>query len=130
MVIRWQKTLEVVTCFTYLGLRFTRQLSLTQIASEQAIKGKRILVSILAKLYKYGQISNEVFLKIFDTKISPVLMYRAEIWDTDYQQAVERVHYYACKSYMCVRLNYPNDAVLGDCGQFPMYIVAYKRCLI
>ena len=61
------KALEVVTCFTYLGLRFTRQLSLTQMANEQAIKGKRILVSILAKLYKYGQISNEVFLKIFIT---------------------------------------------------------------
>ena len=98
-------------------------------ANEQAIKGKRILVSILAKLYKYGQISNEVFLKLFDTKISPVRMYGAEIWDTDYQQAVERVHYYACKRYMCVRLNYSNDAVLGGCGRFPMYIVAYKRCL-
>ena len=56
-------------------------------------------------------------------------MYGAEIWDTDYQQAVERVHYYACKRYMCARLNYSNDAVFGDCGQFPMYIVAYKRCL-
>ena len=56
-------------------------------------------------------------------------MYGAEIWDTDYQQAVERVHYYACKHYMCVRLNYSNDAVLGDCGRFPVYIVAYKRCL-
>ena len=71
-------------------------------ADEQAIKGKRILVSILA-----------IFL-IFDTKIFPVLMYGAEIWDTDYQQAVERVHYYACKRYICVRLYYSNDAVLGD----------------
>ena len=58
------KALEVVTYFTYLGLSF--------MANEQAIKGKRILVSILAKRYKYRQISNEflffvcLFL-IFDT---------------------------------------------------------------
>ena len=31
------KALEVVSCFTYLGLKFTRQLSLTQMACEQAI---------------------------------------------------------------------------------------------
>ena len=40
------KAVGVVTCFTYLGLSFTRQLSLTLMANEQAIKGKRILVSI------------------------------------------------------------------------------------
>ena len=123
------EVLEVVLCFTYLGLSFTRQLSLTQMACEQAIKGKRILVPILSKLYKYGQMSNEVFFRIFDSKISPVLMYGTEIWGTDYQQAVERVHYYACKRYMCVRLNSINDVVLGECGRFPMYIVANKRCL-
>ena len=69
----------VVLCFTYLGLSFTRQLSL-----------------------------------------SPVLMYGAEIWGTYYKQAVEIVHYYACERYMCVRLNSTNDAVLVECGRFPM----------
>ena len=60
--------LEVVPCFTYVGLNFTRQLSLTQMASEQAVKEKRILISILSKLYNYGQLSREVFFKIFDKK--------------------------------------------------------------
>ena len=30
---------------------------------------------------------------------------------------------------MCVRLNASNDAVLGDCGRYPMYINAAKRCV-
>ena len=72
--------LEVVPCFTYLGLNFTRQLSLTQMACKQAVKEKRILISILSKLYIHGQLSSEVFFKIFDTKISSVLLYGAEIW--------------------------------------------------
>ena len=39
--------LGVVPCFTYLGLNFTRQLSLRQMACEQAVKGIRIPISIL-----------------------------------------------------------------------------------
>ena len=36
---------------------------------------------------------------------------------------------YACKRYMCVNLKTSNDAVLGDCGRYPMYIESTKRCL-
>ena len=82
-------------------------------ASEQAVKAKRILISILSKLHNYGQLSREVFFKMFDTKISPILMYGSEIWDVEYRQIVETIHHYACKRYMCVRLNSTNDAVLG-----------------
>ena len=121
--------LEVVPCFTYVGLNFTLQLSLTQMASEQAVKAKRILISILSKLYNDGQLSREVFFKIFDTKISPILMYGSEIWGIEYRQVVETIHHYACKRYMCVRLNSTNDAVLGECGRFPLNIQCNKRCI-
>ena len=98
-------------------------------AKDQAIKGKRVLISVLSKLYQYGQLTKEVFFKIFDTKISPVLLYGAEIWGVEKQIAIERVHYYACKRYMCVQTNSCNDAVLGDCGRFPLYIEGVKRSI-
>ena len=50
---RWTNdgvALEIVPCFTYVGLNFTRQLSLTLMASEHVVKAKLILVSILSKL--------------------------------------------------------------------------------
>ena len=34
-----------------------------------------------------------------------MLLPGAEIRGTDCQKAIERVHYYACKFYMCVRVN-------------------------
>ena len=40
------KALGVVPCFTYLGVNFTRQLSLTQMAGHQALKGKRVLITL------------------------------------------------------------------------------------
>ena len=111
--------LEVVPCFTYLGLNFTRQLSLEQMANDQATKGKRVLVSILSKLYRYCQLTNNVFFKIFDTKVLPILMYGAEIWGIQARQEVERVQHYACKRCLCARQNSTNDAVMGDCGRYP-----------
>ena len=55
------ENLEVVPCFTYLGLNFTRQMPLVQMANEQAMKGKPILVSVLYKQYQYEQLTNDVF---------------------------------------------------------------------
>ena len=120
---------KVETCFTYVGVNFTRQLSLIQMAKDQAIKGKRVLISVLSKLYQYGQLTKGVFFKIFDTKIGPVLLYGAEIGGIEKQLAIERIQYYACKRYMCVQSNSCNDAVLGDCGRYPMYIQAMKRSI-
>ena len=85
------ENLEVVPCFTYLGLNFTRQMSLVQMANEQAMQGKNIHVSVLSKQYRYGQLTNDEFLKMFHTKVLPVLIYGAEIWGTDVQQEIERV---------------------------------------
>ena len=121
--------LEVVPCFTYLGLNFTRQLSLEQMANDQATKGKHVLVSILSKLYRYGQLTNNVFFKIFDTKVLPILMYGAEIWGIQARHEVERVQHYACKHYLCARQNSTNDAVMGDCGRYPLYVTMANRVI-
>ena len=72
--------LEVVPCFN-----FTRQLSSTLMAREQAVIAKRFLISILSKLYNYGQLSSEVFFQFFYARISPILMYGSEIWGTEYK---------------------------------------------
>ena len=53
--------IEVVNGLTYVGALFTPKLSLEAMASEQAMKGKRALLSILSSLYKYGQLSGGTF---------------------------------------------------------------------
>ena len=113
LVIRWSSLRSSALFKLY-------KTTLVDADCEQTVKGKRILIAILTKRYRYGQLSSEVFFKIFDTKISPVLMYGADIWGIEYQHAVEKVHYYACKLYMCVMLNSSNDAILGECGRFPL----------
>lgn len=50
-------------------------------------------------------------------------------WGTHKQETIEAIHNYACKCYMCVKQKSTNCAVLGDCGRYPIYISAAKRCI-
>ena len=121
--------LEVVNCFTYVGLTFTMHLSLNRMSSDLAKKGKRVLVSLLSALYEYGQMQKHIFFTLFDMKVVPILLYGSEIWGFKKHNLLEQVQYYACERYMCVGMKSCNAAVLGDCGRFPLYIETAKRCL-
>ena len=55
-------------------------------------------------------------------------MYGAEIWGINYHHAIERVHFYACKRYICGRLNSSNYAVVTECGRYPLHVNMSKRC--
>ena len=121
--------LEVVNSFCYVGLSFTRQLSLTSMVNDLCIKGKRVLISILSSLYNSGQMPKSVFFKIFDIKICPQLLYGAEGWGLETFTELERVQHYACKRFMCVNQKTCNLVAVGDCERFPLYIETIKRCV-
>ena len=55
------ENVEVVNCFTCLGLSLSMQLSYNRIADDLAIKGKRVLISLLNSLYNLGQMPKNVF---------------------------------------------------------------------
>ena len=52
---------EVVNALTYLGLTLSMQLLFNRMASDQAIKAKRVLVFLLNSLYELGQLPKDVF---------------------------------------------------------------------
>ena len=95
------------------------QLSCNRMAIDKATKEKRVLISLLNSFYNLGQLPKDVFLKLFDRKVSPVLLYGSEIWSFTKREPTEVVHRYTCKRYMFVGLRACNAAVLGDCGRFP-----------
>ena len=120
---------EVVNSFTYVGVNFTSTMSLYKMAEAMSYKAKRILVSLLSSLYNYLPLSYQSYFKIFDTKISSVLLYGAELWGVENMQCVESIHIYACKRYASAPLKTSNVAIMGDCGRFPLYISASKKCI-
>ena len=67
--------IEVMNCYKYLGLRFTTKLSLTQTLNDLATKAKARTAQVLKCLWRLGSVHSEVFFKIYDAQILPVLMY-------------------------------------------------------
>ena len=71
--------LEDVKYFIYLGMPLSMQLSFNRMAIDQATKAKRVHISLLNYLYNLGQLPKDVFFKLFDRTVSPVLLYGSEI---------------------------------------------------
>lgn len=73
------RPIEIVKCFSYVGLNFTQTNSLFIMAKDQALKGKRVLIPILNKLYQYGQLPKNIYFNIFDTKVTPTTLWRRNL---------------------------------------------------
>ena len=89
-------------------------------ATKQAIKAKSVLVSVSSSLYKYGQLPNDIYFKLFDMKIKPILMYGAEIWGIFPNEMIKIVQRYACKRFLCVNQKSTNAAVMAECERYPI----------
>ena len=55
-------------------MTLSMQLFCNRMAIDQATKAKRVLISLLNSLYNLGQLRKDVFFKLFDRKVSPVLL--------------------------------------------------------
>ena len=75
--------------------------------------------------------------KIFDTMISPILLYNSEIWGgyvkSDFKawdgSQIERTHLKFCKHYLEVSNKASNVACRAELGRFPLLIAINQRIL-
>ena len=88
-----------------------------------AVQAKKVFIGILKSLNSVNDVSYNMFLKLFDSKIAPVLLYGAEVWGFSDFQVLESVHLYACKRFLNVKTSTPNAKVHGECGLYSMYIL-------
>lgn len=121
--------LESVSGFTYVGMYFSSTLSLYKMAEENAIKAKKALIVLLISILPLASLNSDSFFKIFDTKISPIMLYGSELWGMFDIHAIENIQTYACKRFLHTSLRSCNAAILGDLGRFPIKILAMKRCI-
>lgn len=80
---RWHvdgENLEVVRDFEYLGLKLSCSNSFYQTRQHQISKAKRAMFAIFSHLKSFGRIPRKILLRIFDVKISSILLYGCELW--------------------------------------------------
>jgi hypothetical protein len=93
--------------------------------AEQAKRAVFALKSILSK--KSCDVRTKLYL--FDTMITPILTYGAEVWGFHAALDIEKIHISFCKSVLGVNSKTSNVAVLGELGRMPMNILRQKRIL-
>jgi len=119
--------LEVVTKYTYLGLYFSTKLSSNVMLSDLATRAKIALSRVQRSLRKLVYVTPDVFFKVFDAQIQPILLYGSEIWGLDTCHLIEIVHLSALKQYLNVSQRTPNAMVYGDTGRYPLHVNAALR---
>ena len=124
-----REKLEVVNNYKYLGYTLTTKLSIDIPLREYAGKAKGKVLNIFKTLFRLGQIDIDIFFKLFDAQVKPMLLYAAEIWGTSHFDTIEKVHTFACKKLLGVSTRTPNTLIYGEVGRYPLYIDSIIRAL-
>ena len=115
--------MPVVNAYKYLGIIFSTKLSFTAACKDVSSKAKRALLYIIQRLRQYDNSSFQIFIKIFDAQIQPIMQYGSELWGL-YKSSVEceKVHLYALKKFLNVDMKTPNDLVYTELRRYPIMI--------
>ena len=56
-------------------------------------------------------------------------MYGSELWGFQQFGVLEKAHMFACKRYLNVNPQTPNNMIFGDLGRYPLYVTSAVRCV-
>ena len=118
--------IEEVDHYKYLGIiisngskRFSQHFSYLKENASRAI----IAASIYIRQAVKGQLPVNLYLKVFDTQIRPILENASEIWCQDIPiEELEQVQLKYLKTILGVSQSTPTAAVLGETGRFPLHM--------
>ena len=117
------KVMPVVNCYKYLGILFSTKLSFSAACNDLASKAKRALVIIIKQLKALDNYSLELFIKLFDSQVLPIMQYGSEVWGLDKNSILcEKTHLFAVKNFLNVDICTPNDLVYGEMKRYPITI--------
>ena len=121
--------LQVVNCYKYLGVDFTTMLSFNNLTGAFVSKAKQAIHEILSSLKKIDCYNLDVFTKLFDSKVKPILLYGSELWGCSQFDQIEKVHLFALKRFLNVSLHCSNNMVYAETGRYPMHICSQIRAV-
>ena len=102
--------MHVVNVYKYLGIYFSTRLSFVAACKDLASRAKRALLCIMQRLHAFNNRSMELYMKLFDAQVQPIVQYGAEIWGMDKAaQHCEQVHLFALKKILGVEMRTPNE---------------------
>jgi hypothetical protein len=120
---------KVINTYKYLGLIFSTKLSLNYAWDESSRKGKKGVIEILKTLRRLKCSDFNLFWKLFDSQIEPLLTYAAEIWGLETNTKIEKVQNYAIKRFLNVPIHSSNTILYGETGRYPLFVKSMVKCI-
>ena len=122
--------------YTYLGINLTPNTNFQSACQQLSEKARHALYKIRKKL-DFHKLPPNLGCKIFDSVISPILLYNSEIWGTyigtDFTKwdktQTEITHLKFCKLYLGVNRKASNIGSRGKLGKFPLLVHTIKKTL-
>ena len=108
--------INTVEKYTYLGIALTEFLDYEITAKIVAQSINRALGLLIAKYKSIGGMPFEVFTKLYDSLVWPVISYGVAIWGTKSYSSINAVHSRAMRFFMGTGKYTPNAVVNGDIG--------------
>ena len=111
--------------FCYLGMKFHKNGNLeprVKALMEQALKAANKFLALSKRM----SFDIKVKLKLFDSLVSPILLYASEVWGISEYEHIDKIHIKFCKNILGVRTQTPN---YGDLGRYPLSVIAKERCI-
>ena len=121
--------IEVVNSYKYLGLDVTTMFSHNSCTTSFISKAKKACFEIMKSLRSINCMDFDVFIKLFDTKVKPILLYGSELWGLKDIEGIEKVHLFALKRFLNVSLHCSNDRIYAETGRYPLFVCSKLRAI-
>ena len=95
-----------------------------------AERGMKASFALIKKYSSVGRLTPKVALELFDSFISPILLYGCEIWSTKSEsESIEQLHLKYLKLMLGVKSSTCNLAIYGETGRFPLHLTQMYRMI-
>ena len=124
------KNVPVTSQYNYLGVIFTPKCVFTQAQRCLAGKASKALFILKKHMSRFCDIPVKVWLKLFDAKILPILLYGSEVWGFHEGNDIEIVHNKFCKYLLSLGHSVSNAAVRGELGRHTVRVHRLSRIIL
>ena len=104
------------TKYKYLGLWLSKHLMLKDTVQPLTASARRALGALMTKFKRCGGFSFDVYTKLYNSLVDPVLSYGAGLWGTSEYKTANTIQHRACRFFLGVGSNTSNLTTRGEMG--------------
>ena len=123
-----EDTIETTDDYKYLGCIFNYNGRFRKTINERVCNARRAMYSLLSKS-NLMNLPLDITCELFDSLVTPVLLYGCEIWGIESIAEIETFHVKFCKRILKLNKNTANCMALGELGRLKLKRIIDKRMI-